>query len=92
LKKDILIGWRNKTLTEETCWFCGRTKEQLIKEDVTGEVAECLEEKKSILVKMESAKWVNMPSVCCVCLMLFTEHLINNRVVFEDELKGLNLV
>lgn len=73
-------------MSEERCWICGRTKEQLIKEDVMGEVKDAIEEKRDILVKMDSAKWVDMPPVCCVCLHLMTEHLINSDVVFGDEL------
>lgn len=74
-------------MTEDKCWFCGRTEKQVIDDDISGIVNETLEEKKEILVKMDSAKWVNMPPVCCVCLMLLFEHLVNSKVVFDDELR-----
>jgi len=72
-------------MNEDRCWFCGRTKEQLIKEDITGAVDEAMDEKHDVLVKIDSTKWVNIPSVCVVCLYLLTEHIINMNVAFEED-------
>jgi len=79
-------------MSDEECWFCHRTRKELIKDDVASIVDEAIEEKHPVLMKIKSAKWVNMPSVCCVCLYLINEILVDSNVVFEDELRGINLV
>lgn len=53
-------------------------------------IEEYIDEKKDILIEQDSAKWTAMPYVCRVCLMIITEHMINEKVVFEDELNDFS--
>jgi hypothetical protein len=79
-------------MSDKECWFCGRTEKQVIDEDYSGIVHEALVEKHPVLISMDSAKWVALPVICCVCRTLLTEHLVDSRVVFEDELRGIDIV
>ncbi len=78
--------YQDGNIKEKRCWICGRTKEELIRDDRSGVIEEHIDEKKDILIEQDSAKWTTMPYVCRVCLMIITEHMINEKVVFEDEL------
>ena len=72
-------------MKKDRCWLCGRTAEEVLRDDVSGEAEDQLEEMKQVLIYPEHPNWVKTNPVCVVCLDFLHHFLIDKRVLFEGD-------
>jgi len=69
----------------ERCWLCGRTAEEVLRDDVSGEAEQQLEDGYNIFERIGSEQWVNHNNICVVCMDILEHLMIEKKVLFEGE-------
>jgi len=72
-------------MKKDRCWLCGRTAEDVLRDDVSGEAEDRSESSNKIFENYGHMQWVHHNPICIICSDILEHFMIEKKVLFEGD-------